>query len=103
MVRVATLTLLPVLAIAAPAGAAPALVNLGNFMQPTWAGSPPGDTHRVFVTERVGRARVIVDGAVRATPFLDLTWIVLAASQERGLLSVAFAPDYATSGRIYVY
>jgi hypothetical protein len=47
--------------------------------------------------------RVIVDGAVQATPFLDLTAITRATEQERGLLSIAFAPDYATSGHFYVY
>ena len=102
-VRAAWLTVLLVLALAAPAGAAPSLVTLGSFTSPTWAGSPTGDTRRVFVTERVGRVRVIVDGVVQVTPFLDLTGITLATSQERGLLSLAFAPDYATSGRFYVY
>ena len=101
--RRAALTLLLVLALAAPAGAAPSLVTLGSFTSPTWAGSPPGDTRRVFVTERVGRVRLILDGVVQATPFLDLTAITLATSQERGLLSVAFAPDYAMTGRFYVY
>ena len=57
----------------------------------------------MFVTERVGRVRVIVDGVVQTTPFLDITGITLATSQERGLLSVAFAPDYAMTGRFYVY
>ena len=62
-----------------------------------------GDASRVFVTERAGRVRVIRDGAVLATPFLDLTSITESADHERGLLSAAFAPDYATSGRFYVY
>ncbi len=103
MVRAAALTLLLVLVFAAPAGAAPTLVPLGRFTSPTWAGSPAGDTRRVFVTERVGRVRLILDGVVQTTPFINLTGITLATSQERGLLSVAFAPDYAFSGRFYVY
>ena len=56
----------------------------------------------MFVTERVGRVRVIVDGVVQSTPFLDITGIT-ASGSERGLLSVAFAPDYATSGLFYMY
>jgi hypothetical protein len=40
---------------------------------------------------------------VVATPFLDLTSITLSDDEERGLLSAAFAPDYAASGRFYVY
>ena len=57
----------------------------------------------MFVTERPGRVRVIRDGAVLGTPFLDVTAITLTDDSERGLLSMAFAPDYATSGRFYVY
>jgi hypothetical protein len=102
-VRVAGLTVLLVLVLAVPAGAAPTLVTLGSFTSPTWAGSPPGDTRRVFVTERSGRVWLFVDGARQAEPFIDLRGITLATSQERGLLSVAFAPDYATTGRFYVY
>jgi hypothetical protein len=102
-VRVAGLTVLLVLLLALPAGAAPSLVTLGNFTSPTWAGSPPGDTRRVFVTERSGRVWLFVDGVLQATPFIDLRGITLATTQERGLLSVAFAPDYTTTGRFYVY
>jgi hypothetical protein len=80
-----------------------ALVALGAFSSPTYATSPPGDSHRVFVTERPGRVRVIADGTVRATPFLDLTAETESGYVERGLLSVAFPPDYATSGLFYVY
>src|SRR5262245_25324816 len=80
MVRAVALTLLLVLAFAAPAGAAPSLVQLGSFTSPTWAGSPAGDTRRVFVTERVGLVRLILDGTVQTTPFIDLTGITLATS-----------------------
>src|SRR5919204_3879138 len=43
------------------------------------------------------------DGQQLASPFLDLTSAVDSSSEEKGLLSMAFAPDYATSGRFYVY
>ena len=55
------------------------------------------------MTERAGRVRLIRDGAVVAAPFLDLTSITESGYEERGLLSAAFAPDYATSGRFYVF
>src|SRR4051812_23119794 len=90
-------------AAAAPAHAAPALVKVGDFNSPTYATAAPGDASRLFVTERGGRIRVVRDGTVLPAPFLDLTSIVEAGYEERGLLSVAFAPDYATSGRFYVY
>jgi hypothetical protein len=91
------------LALAAPAQAAPQLVKAGDLDGPTYATAAPGDAGRVFVTEKAGRVRVIRDGAVLAQPFLDLTSITLSSDEERGLLSAAFAPDYATSGRFYVY
>jgi Glucose / Sorbosone dehydrogenase len=97
------LTLLFLLAFAAPAAAAPSLAKLGDFAQPTYAASPPADPSRVFVTERTGRVRLLVDGTLAPAPFLDLNAITQADYQERGLLSIAFAPDYAASGRFYVY
>lgn len=96
------ITWLLVLAFAAPAFAAPALVEIGRFAEPTWAGSPPGDKERVFVTERAGKIFVIEDGA--ASLFMDLTATVLnGPGNERGLLSLAFPPGYATSGTFYAY
>jgi glucose/arabinose dehydrogenase len=94
---------LSVLALAAPAHAAPSLVSLGTFDTPTYAAASASDRSRVFVTEKAGRVRLILDGAVQATPFLDLTSIVRSSDSERGLLSIAFPPDYATSGKFYVY
>lgn len=62
--------------------------------------SPPGDP-RLFVVEQDGLIKVLdPDGALRDV-FLDLTALT-GASGERGLLGLAFAPDYATSGRFYV-
>src|SRR4051794_38519358 len=87
----------------AAAQAAPQLVKVGDFSSPTYVTAAPGDASRLFVTEQPGRVRVVRDGAVLETPFLDLTSIVQSAENERGLLSAAFAPDYATSGRFYVY
>ena len=47
--------------------------------------------------------RLVRDGAVLAQPFLDVSATTLSSDEERGLLSAAFAPDYAASGRFYVY
>jgi glucose/arabinose dehydrogenase len=52
--------------------------------------------------EQTGVIRQLVDGVLLERPFLDITRYVSWAS-ETGLLSMAFAPDYATSGRFYVY
>ena len=57
---------------------------------------------RLFVVERPGRIRIIRDGQLLPTPFLDITGRVLSASTEQGLLSVAFPQDYASQGHFYV-
>jgi glucose/arabinose dehydrogenase len=62
----------------------------------------PLDDGRIFVVEQAGRIRVVKDGVLQSTPFLDLTGRVLY-SGERGLLSVAFHPQYATNHYFYVY
>jgi len=59
-------------------------------------------TNRLFVVEQGGSIRIIKDGAVLSTPFLNISGKVLYGG-EQGLLSVAFPPDYATSGQFYVY
>jgi glucose/arabinose dehydrogenase len=86
---------------AAPAARGAKLSRIGNFDSPVYVTAPPGDTHRVFVVEQTGRIRVVRDGRKLATPFLDLRNQVSCCG-ERGLLSMAFAPDYATSRRFYV-
>jgi glucose/arabinose dehydrogenase len=77
------------------------LVRIGRFDSPLYITSPPGDTHRLFVVEQTGKIRVIVNGERRSRPFLDLTGDIVSGG-EQGLLSMAFAPDYAHSGRFYV-
>ncbi len=78
------------------------LKKIGDFSSPVYVTSPRGDRHRLFVVEQGGTIRVIKDGKKLATPFLNIKSRV-SAGGERGLLSMAFAPDYRTSGRFYVY
>ena len=68
---------------------------------PIFLTAPPGDP-RLFVVERAGRIRIVENGTVLATPFLDIRTQVSTIG-ETGLLGLAFAPDYATSGTFYVY
>jgi glucose/arabinose dehydrogenase len=90
----------------APASDPPAkgvrLVTVGHFTSPTYVTSPPGDRRRLFVVEQAGRIEVVRAGKHLAQPFLDIRSKVTAGG-EQGLLSVAFAPDYAHSGIFYVY
>jgi glucose/arabinose dehydrogenase len=74
----------------------------GTWLQPVAAGAVPGDASRLFVAELEGRIRLVVGGQVQSGSFLDISSLV-SVGGERGLLSVAAAPDYANSGRIYVY
>jgi len=79
------------------------LQRIGVFSQPVYLGAAPGDPNRLFVVERAGRIVVLLRGHRQARPFLDISGEVNSGGGEQGLLSVAFAPDYAASGRLYVY
>jgi glucose/arabinose dehydrogenase len=78
------------------------LRKLASFHSPLYITQPPRNRHLLFVVEKAGRVRVIRNGRVLGRPFLDLRDRVASASAEQGLLSIAFAPDYARSGRFYV-
>src|SRR4051812_43623944 len=77
------------------------LKRIGTFRQPVYLTAPPGDRSRVFVVEQAGRIRVVRSGRKLARPFLDIRGRVRAGG-ERGLLGLAFAPNYASSRRFYV-
>ena len=78
------------------------LARIGTFDQPLLVISPPGDGERIFVVEQTGAVRIVARGQTLERPFLDLRGRV-TASGESGLLSIAFSPDYAQSGRLYAY
>ena len=85
-----------------PAAADLKLTPVGTFDRPDLVTAPPGDPARVFVVEQRGVIRVIDDGVLKETPFLDISDQVQLVS-ETGLLGLAFAPDYAESGLFYVF
>ncbi|MBA3421829.1 MAG: PQQ-dependent sugar dehydrogenase [Thermoleophilaceae bacterium] len=80
-----------------------ALQRMGTFAFPVYVTSPRGDTARQFVVEQSGQIRIIKNGRTLRRPFLNISSIVEFDEGERGLLSMAFAPDYATSRRFYVF
>ncbi|MCB0451832.1 MAG: PQQ-dependent sugar dehydrogenase [Aequorivita sp.] len=58
---------------------------------------------RLFVVEQGGRIKIIQgDGTVNTTPFLDISGQI-SSGGERGLLGLAFHPDYANNGFLFVY
>jgi glucose/arabinose dehydrogenase len=71
--------------------------------QPVFAGAPKGDTGRLFIVEKEGVIKILDTnaGQVLATPFLDIQDEVDAGG-EKGLLGLAFDPDFATNGFFYV-
>jgi glucose/arabinose dehydrogenase len=78
------------------------LQEIGSFDSPLYVTAPPGDESRVFVVEQGGTVRVVRDGKTPSKPFLDVSNEITSGG-ERGLLSIAFAPDYAQSGLFYAY
>ena len=96
-------TLTAALLLPASAGAATLLpvAPPGSFAsEPVFATSPPGDP-RVFIVERGGGVRVVENGELLPTPFLTVPNV--DTDVERGLLSIAFPPDYASSGLFYAF
>ena len=102
--------------VAEPGGKLPgnpkiALVKIADgFLDPTNVANANDGSGRIFVTERVGRIRVVnKDGSVQPEPFLDLTNInplgtdVQTGFVEQGLYSVAFHPKFKENGYFYVH
>lgn len=92
----------------APSGQAP-LDSIEFSLEPTARGfdQPLLVTHagdgsgRLFVVEQGGLVRVVRNGSVADEAFLDVRQRITSGG-ERGLLGLAFAPNYRTSGRFYV-
>jgi glucose/arabinose dehydrogenase len=78
------------------------LATVGKFDQPTFVGAPRNGGDVAYVTERPGRIRLL-RGTKKLGTFLDMRRWVGCCELETGLFSVAFPPDYARSGRFYVY
>ena len=98
--RRALLTSCLLLALALPAAArAASLQPIGNFADPVYVTSLP-DPNQLLVVEQGGRIQLWRNGV--SSTFLDIHTQVVSGG-EQGLLSVAVAPDYASTGHIYVY
>jgi hypothetical protein len=84
------------------AGTDLALEEIASGLErPVFVTSAPSDD-RVFIVEQPGRIRVIENGGLVATPFLDLTARVKSTGNEQGLLGLAFHPLFASNGRFFV-
>lgn len=106
-------TLLPLLLLAACSGSEPGdpgetpgqpalrLVEVASGLQSPVHLTAPASDARLFIVEQPGRIRIVENGQLLATPFLDIAAKV-SSGGERGLLSVAFHPLYAQNGQFYV-
>jgi len=72
-----------------------------GFSEPVQVVQAPGDDERLFVVEQRGLVKVIHDGAVLPTPFLDVRDVV-SLTKARGILSLEFHPDYESNGYFYL-
>jgi glucose/arabinose dehydrogenase len=86
----------------ASASAGVGLKRIGSFEAPVYVTGAPGFPQLLFVVEQDGTVRVLREGKRLPRPFLDISGLVQSGG-ERGLLSIAFPPDYGSSGRFYVY
>ena len=93
------------LALSAPSGSAQNLSTqriASGLASPVWVGAPDGDLERLFVVEQnSGRIKIIKNGTILPTPFLDVGSISQGGG-ERGLLGLAFHPDYMNNGRFFI-
>lgn len=76
-------------------------VYASGFAAPVEFVQDPTDPAVQFIVEQGGRIRAVRSGTVLAPDFLNLS-SAIASGGERGLLGMAFAPDYAASGRFFV-
>jgi len=97
------LLLLAVVLGTAPAATIPAgfaETQIASGLDPTTMTFAPDG--RLFLCEKVGRVRVVKNGALLGTSFVDLSGVV-DNTNERGLMSVCFDPSFSSNGWVYVF
>lgn len=72
-----------------------------GFANPLDIQQPPGDSSRLFVVEQGGQIKIIQNGAILGTPYLDVTSEIVSGGEE-GLLGLAFHPNFSNNGCFYV-
>ena len=78
-----------------------ATVVASGLSSPVFVTSPPGDTDRIFIVQQGGRVRIVKNGSLLPGNFLNLQGKI-SCCDERGLLGLAFHPDYDNNGYLYV-
>jgi len=112
-VRLSLLVLTAILLVATeyiPAKAAPPIplnihfeTAVSGLNLPVFATHAGDGSGRLFIVERGGTVQILKNGSLLASPFLDIHSLVAQDGGEQGLLGLAFAPDYSSSGNFYIY
>ena len=95
--------LLALVFLSEPSAATLATVRVAQGLSgPVFVTAPPGDTARLFIVEfNTGRIKILQNGSVLSTPFLDIGSLV-TNNTNFGLLGLAFHPQYQSNGYFYV-
>jgi glucose/arabinose dehydrogenase len=91
-----------------PAAVTPNLqLVMDNLVAPLSVVQPPDSSKRLFIVDETGKVWIVMaDGTKPAIPFLDLSGKLVNLNppyDERGVLSLAFHPDFKTNGKFYVF
>lgn len=88
----------------APASPVPLALEpvASGLNRPLFVTAAPGQPGRLYIVEQGGKILIHENGAVLETPFFDFAPLIGNSGGERGLLGLAFHPEYATNGRFYV-
>lgn len=77
-----------------------------GLTSPLTVAQPPGETDRLFIVDQAGQIRIVENGTLLEQPFLDVSDRMVDLDEgydERGLLGLAFHPQYSDNGRFFVY
>lgn len=103
-----TANFLAIIALILTSSIAYSQVNITQILPPGSLSTPIGlvnaddGSNRLFVVEQAGYIRIVKNGTLNGTPFLNIDPLTNGGG-ERGLLNVAFPPNYETSGKFYIY
>src|SRR5262245_39275620 len=73
-----------------------------GLTEPVFITNAGDGSGRIFIVEQTGQIRILKNGNLLATPFLDIHTIIKTTGSEQGLLALAFHPSYGANGKFYV-
>jgi hypothetical protein len=103
VIRLVGITVIALALLGAASAQALTLEKVGDFDQPTYVTGDPSNGNRIFVLERKGRIKSLENGSVSS--FADFGPALSCPDEcpdERGAMSIAVAPDFGSSGRLFV-